>query len=202
MEKLEFDKNYMEIIENIPDNLSEYQYYLGLQERKLYFNDEVDLGTINKAVYWIMRWNEEDEKNSVPVDQRQEITLYVTSNGGCVISGLALVDAIKQSKTKVTTVGIGICASMGAILLVSGHERKAFKHTTVLFHDGSFAVQSSSKKAKQTVKYYERLDDKIKELVLEKTDITEEQYEEKEDEEWYLFAPECLELGVIDSIVE
>lgn len=199
MKKITFDKEYLEMVQQLPEHLEEYQYWLGLKERKIYFNDEVDLSIINKIVYWILQWNEEDKGK--PQHERQPIEIFITTNGGCVISGLALIDAIENSKTKIITTGIGICASMGAILLLSGHERRAFKNTTILLHDGSLALQSTSKKAKQTIQYYDKLDDRIKDLVVSKTNISEELYDEKEDEEWYLFADEAKELNLIDDLI-
>jgi ATP-dependent Clp protease protease subunit len=199
MEKLNIQKEYLELVQEIPQSLEEYQYYLGLKERKIYFNNEVDLTIINKAVYWILRWNEED-KDKLESD-KQPITIYISSNGGCVISGLALIDAIKSSKTKIVTVGIGVCASMGALLLMSGHERKCYKNTTVLLHDGSLQLSSTSKKAKQTMAYYDELEDRLEKFILENTKISKELYDEKNDEEWYIFGDQSLGLGIVDSIL-
>jgi ATP-dependent Clp protease protease subunit len=201
MEKLNIQKEYLELVQNLPDSLEEYQYWLGLKERKLYFNSDVDLSIINKAVYWILRWNEEDDKNDIPLDSRQEITIYVSSNGGCVISGMALIDVIKSSKTKVVTIGIGVCASMGALLLLSGDERKCYKNTTILLHDGSLQLSSTSKKAKQTMAYYDELEDRLEKLILGSTRISKELYDEKNDEEWYIFGDQALGLGIVDEII-
>ncbi|MED1863243.1 ATP-dependent Clp protease proteolytic subunit [Fictibacillus nanhaiensis] len=200
MKEISFDKQYMEIIQELPNSIEEYQNWLGLKERKIYLNSEVDLSIINKAVYWILRWNDEDKGKSP--DEKQEITIYISSNGGCVVSGLALIDAIKSSETKVVTVGIGVCASMGALLLIGGHERKCYENTTILLHDGSLQLSSSSKKAKQTMAYYDGLDERLNKFILDNTKISAELYKEKEDEEWYLFGDQALELGIVDSLIE
>lgn len=199
MKEITFDKQYLEVIQEMPNSMEEYQSWLGLKERKIYLNTEVDLSIINKAVYWILRWNEED-KDKKPED-RQEITIYISSNGGCVVSGLALIDAIKSSTTKIVTIGVGICASMGALLLISGHERKCYKNTTILLHDGSLQLSSSSKKAKQTMAYYDELDERLKRFILDNTKIPQDLYEEKEDEEWYMFGDQALSYGIVDSLI-
>lgn len=198
MSKL-FNKEFLELAE-VP-NYEEYQYWEYLQERKIIFNQDVDLGIINRAVLNIIRWNEEDDNNNIPVSSRKPIIIYITSNGGCVISGLSLLSVIEKSKTPVHTIGIGICASMGALLLIGGHKRYCYKDTTILLHDGSLALQSTSKKAKQTMEYYDKLEDRLKALIINKTNISEELYDEKEDEEWYLFGDEALELGIVDNLL-
>lgn len=179
----------------------EVQYLQGLEDRKIFFNDEVDLRTVNRITYNIMKWNEEDNKNNIPVNSRKPIKLYITTNGGCVISGMAILDAIESSKTPVHTIGIAICASMGALLLLGGDKRFCYKNTTVLIHDGSLALQSTSKKAKQQMQYYDQLDEKIKNLVVSKTNISEELYDEKDDEEWFMFGSDALELGIVDELL-
>ena len=196
-----FNKEYLELAE-IP-NYEEYQYWEYLKDRKIIFNQDVDLNIVNRAVLNIIKWNEEDDKKGVPINERQDITLYITTNGGCLFSCLALIDAIRASKTPVVTVGIAVCASAGALLLMSGHYRKAYENTTILIHDGSISVQSTNKKAKQTIKFYDSLDERVKQFVLERTKIDEETYDSKEDEEWFIFASEeGLKLGIVDEIIK
>jgi len=202
MEKIDFDKEYLELVQNLPDSLDEYQYWLGLKERKIYFNCEVDSFIINKIVYWIQMWNEEDDRKGLVGDDRPQIEIQITSNGGDVIAGFAAIDAIKKSKTKVITKGIGVCASMGALLLISGHHRVAYPNTVILIHDGSMAVSSTSKKAKNTMNFYDRLDERIKNFIVDNTDISADLYEEKEDEEWYMFADdEGIKLKIVDELI-
>jgi len=188
------------IIEQV-GGYEEYQYVEGLKKRELYFNDEVNLGIINRIVYNIMKWNREDDLANIPVEQREKIVLHITSNGGCVISGQAVLDAMEASKTPVKTVGIAVCASMGAYLLMGGHERECHKNTTILLHDGSLQLSSTSKKAKDTMRYYDELEARMKKFVLDKTKITEEVYDEKADEEWYMFGDQALELGIVDKLI-
>lgn len=202
MKNVGFDKEYLELIQEMSSNLDEYQDWLALKERKIYFNQEVDSGIVNRIVNWINIWNEQDDKDGLTGDNRKPIEIHITSNGGDVVAGFAALDAIKKSKTKVITKGIGVCASMGALLLMSGHHRIAYQNTVILIHDGSMAVSSTSKKAKNTMNFYDRLDERIKNFILDNTEITEELYEEKEDEEWYMFADdEGISLKIVDELV-
>ena len=200
MNKL-FNKEYLEMIEQLP-SYEEYQYWEYLQDRKIIFNQDVDLNIVNRAILNIIKWNEEDDKLGLIGDARPKITMYITTNGGCLFSCLALIDVIKASKTQVETVGIAVCASAGALLLMSGHYRKTYSNTTVLIHDGSISVQSTNKKAKQTIKFYDELDERVKSFVLSSTKIDEELYSSKEDEEWFMFGDEALRLGIVDEIIK
>jgi ATP-dependent Clp protease protease subunit len=202
MKKIDFDKEYLEMVAELPDNLGEYQDWLALKDRVIYFNQEVDSYIVNKIVYWIRKWNEEDDTLGLVGDDRKPIRILLTSNGGDVVAGFAAIDAIKRSKTEVITEGIGVCASMGALLLISGHYRKAYPNTVILIHDGSMALSSTSKKAKNTMNFYDRLDERIKKFVVDNTGISKELYEEKEDDEWYMFADEeGIELGIVNELI-
>ena len=191
---------YLELVENLP-SYEEYQYWEYLKDRKIIFNQDVDLSIVNRAVLNIIKWNEEDDLNNIPLEQRKPIKIYTTSNGGCVISGMSLLSAMEKSKTPIHTIGIGICASMGPFILIGGHKRFCYKDTTILLHDGSLTLQSTSKKAKNTMDYYNRLEDRLKEFIISKTNINEDLYEEKEDEEWYMFGDQALELGIVDELL-
>ena len=64
----------------------------------------------------------------------KDIYLYINSPGGSVSSGLAIYDVMKYIKPKVITIGMGLCASMGAFLLSSGDKRYALSHTKIMIH--------------------------------------------------------------------
>jgi Protease subunit of ATP-dependent Clp proteases len=198
MTKPLFNKEYLEVVEKLPDFI-EYTYWEQLQKRKIVLNEDIDFTLIERAIIQIINWNEEDE--SVSVEKRKPIEILLSSGGGDVIAGFALIDVIKNSKTPVHITAIGMAASMAALLLMSGHRRKALKNTTILIHDGQLGVHSTSKKAKQTMEYYDKLEERTNNFVLENTKISKELLDEKSSDEWYMFADEALELGIIDEIL-
>jgi ATP-dependent protease ClpP protease subunit len=86
--------------------------------------------------------------------------------------------------------------------MIAGHKRMAYKHATFLFHEGSISgVHGDANKFQNYADYYKSLRGVMKELVLEKTNITEEEYSLKEKDDWWLMASEAVEKGIIDEIV-
>ena len=196
--KLGFDEDYFL---EMPSTKDDYLDWVSHKDRRIILNDNIDATSINKVSHWINRWNLEDNDMGYEGDQRKNIYLDITSNGGDVVVGLNVLDVIQNSKTKVITTAFGCACSMGAYILLASPYRRAYKNTVILLHDGSLAVQGSSRKAKNTMTFYDKLDDRVKQLVLKHTNISEELYDEKNDEEWYMFADDALELGIIDEII-
>jgi len=197
-----FNKNIDEILGMLEQvgGYEEYQFIKGLETRDIYFNDGVDLNIVNRIVHNIFRWNKEDDKAGLTGDQRPEITLHLTSQGGCTVSMYSLINAIESSKTKVVGRGYAIAASAGAYLLMSCHERYIQKDATVLLHAGGLSVQGEANAAKQTMKHYGEYDKRLKELVLSKTKITPQLYSRRAKDEWYMHGDECVELGIADGL--
>lgn len=199
-EKNEFVKEeYLEMLD-LPV-FEEYTFWEHLKERKIILNDEINNNLIERVIMQILKFNQEDI--NLPMELRKPIRLYIHSNGGDVITGLALCSIIENSITPVYTYVFGLAASMSGLILMSGHKRFAYSlYSTVLVHDGFCQVASSGKKAKQTMKFYNQLEKKIKQFILGHTKITEKVYEDKASDEWYFMAEEALELGVIDEIIK
>lgn len=170
-----------------------------LQQRKLYINGDIDHALAREVVGMILQWNKEDGELSVGV--RKPIILYVTSYGGYVDAGYMIVDVILNSKTPVYTVNLGFQYSMGFLIGLAGHKRYATKHAKFLMHDGGGAIESSSYKMQDIMKFNMQVEDRTKEYVLSRSSITPEKYDEKARVEWYMFAEEAKENGFVDFII-
>ena len=170
-----------------------------LQARKLFLNDEVTFNSVEDIVKHIIRYNAEDRE--IPAEERQPIYLYVNSVGGDVYAGFHLIDIIKNSLTPVYTVNMGIWFSMGFVIGLSGHKRFSTKHAKFLWHDGMTGGMNSSSKFRDTVEFQNRQEDEIRDFILTNSQITPELYDSKSRIEWYMFADEAKELGVVDYIV-
>lgn len=170
-----------------------------LQNRKLYLNSGIDLCSIEDIVKHIIRYNVEDK--DIPVEERKPIKLYITSNGGDVYAGFELIDIIENSKTPVHTINLGYQFSMGFLLGLCGHKRFATKNAKFLWHDGTSGALNSSAKVRDEIEFQSRNEDRVRQFVLEHTKIDPELYDSKLRVEWYMFADEAKELGVVDYIV-
>lgn len=195
---LSFDEDYM-AMKKTP-SFVEYTHWKQLEERVLVLNDDVDEFIIEEVVLPILKWNEEDK--DTPVEDRKTITLYLSSPGGDLFNGLVAAEVIKKSVTPVHIIALSLAASMGSVLLASGHMRSAYFFSNILLHDGSTGVAGSSNKVRDTMKFFEKKSEQIKQFIIDNTKITAELYEENSDREWWLTASEALDLGIIDEIIQ
>ena len=170
-----------------------------LQNRKLFLNTEIDMCSVEDIVKHIIRYNVDDR--DVPIEERRPIILYVSSNGGDVYSGFQLIDAIISSKTPVHTVNMGYQFSMGFLIGMSGHKRFATQHAKYLWHDGTNMAWNSSAKVRDQIEFQQRDEERIREFILSHSKIDKELYDSKFRVEWYMFADEAKDLGIVDYIV-
>lgn len=174
-------------------------YLKDLQSRKLFINDEISQLSISTIVKYILQYNAEDRGKAVK--DRKPILLYLVSNGGEVDAGFELIDAIKSSITPVYTINLGYWYSMGFLIGITGHKRYAMPNAKFLIHDGSDFIYNSGTKAQDQMEFNIRVNERVKELVLEESKITEEEYDSKKRVEWYMFADEAKERGFVDYII-
>lgn len=106
-----------------------------------------------------------------------------------------------DSKTPVYTINLGYQFSMGFLLGLCGHKRFATKNAKFLWHDGTSGALNSSAKVRDEIEFQSRNEDRVRQYVLEHTKIDPELYDSKLRVEWYMFADEAKELGVVDYIV-
>ena len=142
-------------------------------------------------------------------DPDKEISLYINSPGGSVTDGLGIIDTINYIKCPVTTICIGMAASMGALLLTSGTKGRRFAtpNAEILIHQplisgqgGGISGQTTEIKiqADQMLKTRER----INRIISETTGKPIEQVEKDTERDHYLTAEEALEYGLIDGIMD
>ena len=170
-----------------------------LDDRKIILNQDIDTSLLEDVILHIIKWNKEDK--DIPVEKRKKIFIYLASDGGDVIAGNSLISVIESSQTPVVGVVFSMAASMASSIYIACHERLAFKTSVILIHDGTQGVYSSANKAKDVMKFYEKLDNVNKNLVITRTNITEEEFESNKDRERYFLADEAKEKGIIDKII-
>ena len=164
-------------------------YLRDLKQRKLFLTANIDQFSIGDITKHIMQYNAEDK--GIPTDERKPILLYVASNGGDV-------DA---SKTPVYTINLGYQYSMGFLIGLAGHKRYAAQNAKFLMHDGSNLIWNSGAKAQDQMEFQKRVEQRIKQYVIARSNVTSEEYDSKLRVEWYLFADEAKEKGFCDHIL-
>lgn len=185
------------ISENSP--LQDYFYLQDLKQRKLFLDGEITSDSVSDIVHHILQYNREDYE--LLPQERHAIYLYINSNGGSVDAGFELIDVIQASKTPVFTITFGYLYSMGFLIGLAGHQRFGSENSTYLLHDGSQFLYNSGAKVADQMEFTRRLEQRIRDYVLNHTLITEQEYDAHYRSEWYFFADEAKKYGIIDHII-
>lgn len=139
------------------------------------------------------------------MDGVSEVELLITSPGGSLVDGLAIFDYISQlrrkSALKVTTVGLGLAASMAAILLQAGDRRVMTREAWMMIHESTFVAEGSMGAVQDTVSWAEKLHERIIDIFVSRSRVTREEFVAKwQRKSWWLSADEALSLGFVDEV--
>lgn len=175
-----------------------YQYFKGLENRRIIVNSDIDYGVIEQILLPLI--DMDNDGTGEPIE------IYLSSIGGSLFDGMAICAAIDRLKTPTTIIAPTYCFSMGGLILMAGKNnpnvtKKCYPYSTALIHSGSNYLEGDAMNVKDTLDFYERYDEIVKKYILEHTNITEEEYEAKKRFEWYFTADEMLEKGLVDEII-
>lgn len=168
-------------------------------ERKIIIGEIDDL-TGDSVNSYIQFYNEQDDEDNIPLEERKPIKLYIDSPGGDLNATFTMIDSIKMSKTPVWTINIGCAYSGGFMTFIVGHKRIAYPNASFLFHEGAAATHGDAGKFRNFADFYNNQLKKLKSIVLEHTDFDEAWYKEHMNDDVWLLAEEALEHGVCDEI--
>lgn len=181
-----------------------------VDNRTFYIQDEIDMqmtvGSIIKSINSINANDDKQEKLYAldgHVYNRKPIKLYISSYGGSVYSGLALVGVITTSKTPIHTIANGMVMSMGFILALSGHKRFTTPFTTFMMHSVSSVAWGNLKEMEESVEQTAMLQKTLFDYVLLKSKMTPKKLKKiyKSKQDYYFNVETALELGVIDEVI-
>lgn len=176
-----------------------YEYYRRLENREILINEDIDDSVIETAMH-ILRWNRED--SGLAEEVRTPIKIYINSNGGDVEPTMTLVDTILMSKTPVITIGLCRVFSSAGYIFIAGHRRIALPCASCLIHDGSTSIVANTGKAADAFVYTQKLDERVRELITSRTNITAEMYDNNYRRDWFIPSREMLALGIADEIAD
>lgn len=183
------------------DDIYEETIRDNLNRRTLIFNDEVNDAVVENYILHVLKWNREDKEKCIPVDKRQKIWIFLNSPGGEKLAGLMMLDVIKNSETPINCLILSLAASMASYIPMVCKTTYAFSHSVICMHDGYTGVEMSTRKASDVMAFFRSCDKKLDDIVLNNTNITEDFLNEIADREYYIFANEAKELGIVDYII-
>ena len=183
---------------NAPQILDTYDF----SSRTIFLQDEIEDGLATEIIRKIRFWNAVDKIDGVPEEERQPIKIYINTPGGDIQATFNIISTIKMSKTPIYTITYGCGYSGGFFIGICGHKRYGFANSCYLFHEGVAVDGGDAHKFLQHVNFYKLQLKKIKDLTIENTKISADEYAEHSKDDWFFSPTEALHYGIIDEILE
>ena len=171
-------------------------FSLLLSDRIIFINGLIDELTANSIIAQLLFLNSQDPE--------KEISLYINSPGGSVSAGMAIYDTMRYIKAPVHTIGIGLAASMGALLLASGNKRSVLPHTKVMIHQPLVSGDLGGKETdiKILARDLTNTREMISEILAKHCNKMVKVIEKDIENDRYMNAKEALEYGICDNVIE
>lgn len=137
-------------------------------------------------------------------DPEKDISVYINSPGGVVTAGLAIYDTMQYIKPDVSTICIGQCASMGAVLLAAGAAGKRFSlpNSRIMLHQPSGGAQGMASDIEIQTTEILRLKEKLNDILAHHTGQPLKRIKKDTDRDFFMSANDAKEYGVIDEVVQ
>lgn len=180
-----------------------YQGYcsIRIQDDMLSHREIECIGEINDdSVYTLIRQLRYLERE----DPEGEIKIFINSPGGMVTCGLALYDVMKAITCPITTICMGLAASMASILFAAGDKRKMLEHSRIMIHDpliGGDGITGSACRLDARVKDLMNTRMIMAEILAEHTHRSVEEILEKTATDSYFYANEAIAFGLADEVI-
>ena len=167
-----------------------------LKDRIIFLGEEVNDASASIVVAQLLFLEAEDPD--------KDIHLYINSPGGSVTAGMAIYDTMNYIKSDVSTICIGMAASMGAFLLSGGTKGKRFAlpNAEIMIHQPSGGSRGMASDMKIVADQILKTKQKLNEILAKNTGKPIDVIERDTDRDNYMTAQEALEYGLIDSIIE
>lgn len=167
-----------------------------LKDRIIFLGEEVNDVTASLVVAQILFLESEDPT--------KDINLYINSPGGSVVAGMAIYDTMQYVKCDVSTICMGMAASMGAFLLAGGTKGKryALPNAEIMIHQPSGGAQGQATEIKIVAEQILKTKEKLNKILAENTNQPIEVIERDTERDNYMSAEESLAYGIIDKVIE
>ncbi len=166
-----------------------------LNDRIIFLGGEIDSNVANLVIAQLLFLDHEDSK--------KDIHLYINSPGGSVTAGLAIVDTMNFIKSDVSTICVGIAASMGAVILSSGKKGKRFSlpNSEVMIHQVMGGAEGQASDIAINAKHILRTKDTLNKILAQNTNKKIEQIEKDSDRDYWMTSDEAKKYGIVDEII-
>ncbi len=167
-----------------------------LKERIVFLGGPIDDHVANLLIAQLLFLASEDAK--------KDISFYINSPGGHVSSGLAVIDTMNHIQPDVSTVCVGMAASMGAVLLSAGKKGKRFAlpNAEVMIHQPSGGAEGQASDIAITAKHILSTRDRLNKILVKNTGQPLKKIETDVDRDFFMSAEEAKTYGVIDKVLE
>ncbi|MBQ6003413.1 MAG: ATP-dependent Clp endopeptidase proteolytic subunit ClpP [Clostridia bacterium] len=166
-----------------------------LKDRIIFLSGQIDDYTANLIVAQMIFLEAEDPD--------KDIYMYINSPGGSVSAGMAIYDTMQYVKCDVSTICIGMAASMGAFLLNAGAKgkRKALPNSEIMIHQPLGGAQGQATDIEIQARQILKIKDKLSQIMAEKTGRDIEELRKDMERDFYMSAEEAKEYGIIDEVI-
>lgn len=172
--------------------------YWRLAENRIFYVDyEID-ESIMELQRAILAINIADADK--PFSDRKKIVVMINSPGGLLTETMSVAMSMVTSVTPVVTVNIGAAYSGGALLLLAGHERYAFKYAKTMIHTGYTGGNAGTYEQTEAYqKMYKKMVDWMGEYILDRSTIDQRTFNKNKSKDWYMDNDDCIKYGIIHS---
>lgn len=184
------------VIEQTPRGERSYDIYSRLlNDRIIFLGEEINSVSANLVVAQLLHLESQDAE--------KDISLYINSPGGEVYSGLAILDTMNFIKPQVSTICVGMAASMAAVLLSGGAKGKRFclPHSKVMIHQPSGGAQGQQTEIEIVAEEIKKTRRELNQILSDASSQPIEKVQADTERDNYLTAAEALDYGLIDRIV-
>ena len=167
-----------------------------LNDRIIMLSDEVNDTTASLIVAQLLYLEGQDPE--------KDINLYINSPGGSITAGMAVYDTMQYIKCDVSTICIGMAASMGAFLLTAGAKgkRMALPNSEIMIHQPSGGAQGTASDVQIMAQRILKMRSKINQIMADATGQDVERIAKDTDRDFFMSADEAKEYGLIDKVIE
>ena len=170
-------------------------YSLLLRERIVFLGTPISDHIANVIVAQLLYLEREDPD--------KDISVYINSPGGVVSSGLAIYDTMQLVKPDVSTICVGLAASMGTVLLCAGAKGKRFAlpNSTIHMHQPMGGAQGQASDIEIAAREILRLQDSLRSIISRHTEQPYDKVATDTDRDYYLTADQAMEYGIVDEVL-